>query len=306
MHRGCPRIPAEAAADDGAPIVRLTEAYPRGRRRWCDKDAFLGNLNGHEPLRYPEHRGHTVALFREPRARLASECAAIHAEFVRAFARGAVQPPRRRLLQRRGKRDGRRRRGTQSAGSSGGAAWRERSVYSQPFLRQFLYSHGLSHRAIGQLAVLWNASRAIAAEDCVQLEGMRGCQTKMVLGVPCAAPFALNTSLLAEAVRRLRDDFRFVGLTDRWDQSICLFHARLGGEPVAAQFLNSRPRGILPSGATPPQQLARAPAVERADGEDDPWHDEWDEALYRAAVARFDLDLALARQAQMTRERRGP
>ena len=44
MHRGCPRIPPDAAADDGAPIVTLTEQYPRRDRRWCDRGAFLGNL----------------------------------------------------------------------------------------------------------------------------------------------------------------------------------------------------------------------------------------------------------------------
>ena len=93
---------------------------------------------------------------------------------------------------------------------------------------------------------------------------MRGCQTKMVLGVPCAAPFALNASLLAEAIRRLKDDFRFVGLTGRWDESVCLFHARLGGAPVAAQFLNSRPReSLLPQGTARPMQPPAVDVVER-------------------------------------------
>ena len=47
-HYGCPRIPSDAAADDGAPIVSLTQRFPRGKRRYCERDAFLGNLNGHE------------------------------------------------------------------------------------------------------------------------------------------------------------------------------------------------------------------------------------------------------------------
>jgi hypothetical protein len=38
----CPRLPDDAHADDGAPIVSLTTRYPR-RRRWCDKDALSGN-----------------------------------------------------------------------------------------------------------------------------------------------------------------------------------------------------------------------------------------------------------------------
>ena len=163
-----------------------------------------------------------------------------------------------------------------------------RSVYANPFLREFLFAHGLSHRAISVLATRWNESRALPLSDCLRLQGvrstcilhvwwywvavdwsaidwrhhvracgsemkaiftytqsltsqpskamcgsahmvgchshnhilgshaqLRGCQTKMVLGVPCAAPFALNSSLLAEAVRRVTHDFVFVGLTDR-------------------------------------------------------------------------------------------
>lgn len=153
MHRGCPRIPATAAADDGPPILTLTSAYPRGRRRFCDKDAFLGNLNGHEPLHYPAFYRHTVAIFREPSARLRSECRAVHSEFVRAFHYSGVQHPRRRLLQRRS-----RRRGPSPTPSVG---WREGSVYTASYLREFLFSHGFSHHAIRQLTEAWNATRSI-------------------------------------------------------------------------------------------------------------------------------------------------
>lgn len=302
MHRGCPRIPADAAADDGAPIVSLTSRYPRGRRRWCDRDAFVGNLNGHEPMRYPEHRGRTVALFREPRARLASECAAIEAELVRAFGRARPRgPPRRRL--RRSRREVKWRVRAQAAGGGGGAgtdavsaraddAWDgsevwlggAASVYAAPFLRQFLYSHGLSHAAIRAIAASWNATRSLPLAECAALDGMSGCQTKMTLGVPCAAPFELNASHLAEAVRRVGHDFRYVGLTDRWDASVCLFHASLGGSPVPAQFLNTRPRA--PGGRG--QRVSERAALPA---------DPWDEALYAAAAARFARDVLAARLA---------
>ena len=241
MRYGCPRIPEDAAADDGAPIVSLTARFPRGARRWCDKGAFLGNLNGHEPVRYPEHRGHTVTLLRPPRARLVSECAAIENEFRRAFGERAAEPPggmeptggtrgagtggvspsrrvpRRRLRRRRpggsgGGGSGGGSGGGGGGGASGGGVWRRGSVYANPFLREFLYSHGLSHRAIARLTALWNAHRALPLAECLSVEGIKGCQAKMVLGVPCAAPYALNATLLAEAARRISDDFLFVGV----------------------------------------------------------------------------------------------
>ena len=47
-----------------------------------------------------------------------------------------------------------------------------------------------------------------------------------VLGVPCAAPLDLNASLIAEAVRRVTDDFQFVGLTEQWYVLLLLTYSR--------------------------------------------------------------------------------
>ena len=343
MHRGCPRIPPSAAADDGAPIVSLSDRYRRSDRRWCDRGAFLGNLNGHDAVRYPEHRGHTVALFREPRARMLSECAAIDGEFRRAFGKhtaapattarwrapaegpsgsrvGARQTHRRRrklwqaARQARGGGEAAGRRpaerdeaaGATKHAAEGDAAGRSpiyanaRGVYGNAFLREFLYSHGFSHRAIEVLRRAWNREGTIPLRVCLGLDGLRGCQTKMTLGVPCAAPLALNLSLLAEARRRVESDFLFVGLTAAWDASVCLFHALLGGVPRTVQFLNGR-RGtgtsaiILAATTTADSNLTAA----TRGMEQSPrtpvsalLHDPWDEELYRTASARFAQDLS--------------
>merc|ERR1719346_762493 len=37
------------------------------------------------------------------------------------------------------------------------------------------------------------------------------------------------------------DGFKFVGLTEQWDLSICLFHAMFGGECLQNEFRNMRP-----------------------------------------------------------------
>ena len=51
------------------------------------------------------------------------------------------------------------------------------------------------------------------------------CMTKMILGYRCAsADIEVTHKEVKEAQRRLRDEFIFVGLTEAWDLSICLFH----------------------------------------------------------------------------------
>ena len=294
MHRGCPRIPEIAGADDGAPIVSLTERYPRSDRRWCDRGAFLGNLNGHEPVRYPMHRGHTAALLRRPRDRAVSECAAIASEFRRAFGAARIEPltaggrPGRlghgkRRRHRRGSGVGNDARAADGDGLGEGVQTAA-AIYAQPFLREFLLSHGMSRTGIAALSAIWNdENQSIPLHRCLGLRGIKGCQVKMVLGVPCAAPFALNESLLAEAARRVASDFLFVGLTERWEASICLFHARLGGKALPIQFANSR-RG---------QHHERSSSA----SETSLLSDEWDERLYQVAVHRFERDLAAARKA---------
>ena len=53
-------------------------------------------------------------------------------------------------------------------------------------------------------------------------------------------PGGFTRKLLNEAKRRLSKDFLFVGLTEEWDVSICLFHQMLGGHARAVEFLNTR------------------------------------------------------------------
>lgn len=55
--------------------------------------------------------------------------------------------------------------------------------------------------------------------------------------VPCDQSIVPD---VAEALRRL-DAFAFIGNTDEWATSVCLFHAKLGGPCRAVEGLNSRP-----------------------------------------------------------------
>jgi len=43
-----------------------------------------------------------------------------------------------------------------------------------------------------------------------------------------------------EAAKRVREGFAFVGITEQWDLSICLFHAMFGGPCLAVEFEDTR------------------------------------------------------------------
>ena len=59
--------------------------------------------------------------------------------------------------------------------------------------------------------------------------GIPGCQVKMLTGRRCAALYSPTMLDLGQAKARLETGFAFVGLTDHYDLSVCLFHAMFGG-----------------------------------------------------------------------------
>eukprot|EP00730_Choanoeca_flexa_P019476 TRINITY_DN9515_c0_g1_i4.p1 TRINITY_DN9515_c0_g1~~TRINITY_DN9515_c0_g1_i4.p1 ORF type:complete len:362 (+),score=33.52 TRINITY_DN9515_c0_g1_i4:100-1185(+) len=65
------------------------------------------------------------------------------------------------------------------------------------------------------------------------------CQTKMMLGHQCASDYNITEVLFQKAVQRLQN-FAFIGITDDWDSSVCLFHAMFGGPLLESFFKNIR------------------------------------------------------------------
>lgn len=61
------------------------------------------------------------------------------------------------------------------------------------------------------------------------------------LGGPCTDPPLPSEREVDLAKLRLREGFAFVGITDEWDLSICLFHKMFGGPCKLAEFQNARP-----------------------------------------------------------------
>lgn len=104
--------------------------------------------------------------------------------------------------------------------------------------------------------------------------GLKGCQTRMLLGGRCAddgaadgEPFG-GGALDAKQAIAIMERLAFVGLTDRWNEAICLFHKMFGGKVLQAEFKNRH------------QTVRVKPDLEL--------RDEVDEPLYAAAAARFD------------------
>ena len=130
---------------------------------------------------------------------------------------------------------------------------------------------------------------------------MRGCQAKMLHGYPCFHPMATPE---LEAMQRLTaarvpGAFAFVGLTERWVQSICLFHFLLeqGRPPVPREFKNTRPTRT--SDARQRRILSRADewSVIAADNSDvRGWllQDRWDGLLFNLATRSFNRRLTAA------------
>ncbi|CAE7374844.1 unnamed protein product [Symbiodinium sp. CCMP2592] len=85
-----------------------------------------------------------------------------------------------------------------------------------------------------------------------------------------------------EAARRVTEGFAFVGITEEWDLSMCLFHKTFGGTCRASDFANTRPTFAGKSAHTnyDTSQLVG-------------WHDDIDEIVYTAALKVFHKNLIL-------------
>ena len=133
--------------------------------------------------------------------------------------------------------------------------------------------------------------RDLNASGYARHPGIAGCATRMLLGAKCAhihqkseetaratteaargggLPVAKATAV----VRRLA----FVGLQERWAESICLFHATLGGAPRKVEFVVAHSR-----------RRREAPLYD--EGRLDGFVDAADEAVYAEAARVFEANL---------------
>lgn len=116
---------------------------------------------------------------------------------------------------------------------------------------------------------------------------VENCTVNMLSGRSCAFHGHADVEFALSRVAKLG----FVGLTEEWALSICLFHAKFGGPLLTNELVNNRPG---------PSQISSMPKmVERARNMLDAWPATNEMQVYQAAVARFWREIELY---QLSRE----
>jgi len=120
------------------------------------------------------------------------------------------------------------------------------AMFREPFDRLvsgFNYNRHMDGKSGKEMKMIENAvkgkSRETQLEIYIRLGDLLGCQTKMVVGHRCATNYTLTQADLEKAKQRV-DRMKFVGITNQWTRSICLFHRMLGGQIYDVEFQNQR------------------------------------------------------------------
>lgn len=114
--------------------------------------------------------------------------------------------------------------------------------------RRLVSAYNDQKHCYGLSGKLFPGLKAITTlRDFVKYPGIAGCMTKMVLGHYCAADMELTQADLAEA-KRILHGMAFVGITELWSESICLFTTMFGGKCCVCPRLT---RGLFCADAKP-------------------------------------------------------
>jgi len=126
-------------------------------------------------------------------------------------------------------------------------------------------------------------------------ESFKGGMTYQLVSEYQFAPPALPnfTNLTREdaaaAARRVQEGFAFVGITEMWDLSICMFHKMFGGPCLASDFEDANP--------TYPGKTAH---TVYDTSELKGWHDDIDEVVYASALDAFHKNRILYKVSHST------
>jgi hypothetical protein len=110
---------------------------------------------------------------------------------------------------------------------------------------------------------------------------MENCTANMLTGRACGTRGPVDVERAIEVV----DELGFVGITEEWNLSLCLWHARFGGRVLPAELMNVRP-GPVTASLTESQKYDEIAMLKH-------WYPETDGHVVHAAEKRFwnDLDL---------------
>ena len=96
-----------------------------------------------------------------------------------------------------------------------------------------LHAYGLSYRR--ELLV----KAATTPKQYVEFPGIKGCQVKMLNGIHCARDVPVTREMVDHALAVV-DKAAFVGITELWNDCMCLFSAMYGGPLPKVVFNNVR------------------------------------------------------------------
>lgn len=116
----------------------------------------------------------------------------------------------------------------------------------------------------------------VAYGQCVE-----NCTANMLTGRFCGDAGAVDIDRAVDVVNKLG----FVGLTDEWSLSVCLWHKRFGGRMLPVEFMNVRP-GVLTATSGGSAEYA----TEELLGD---WRPNADREVFKAAKRRFWREVGL-------------
>jgi len=125
----------------------------------------------------------------------------------------------------------------------------------------------------------------------------KSCQIKMLLGFTCVGNVAggITTEMAQEAIRRVRQDFAFVGDTDNWKQSLL----QLFPDDVPVHLMyNSRPGEAKSNDKSKDAAEQYLAALQQSD-----WHDLHDEAIFTEIQRLMSERLPISKNIAMLDEK---
>lgn len=111
---------------------------------------------------------------------------------------------------------------------------------------------------------------------------VENCSANMLTGKPCSSDAAVDVETAVDVISKVG----FVGLTDEWGLSVCLWHKRFGGRVLPAEMLNIHPGHMtaVSGGAARYDQRGLLGT----------WRSDAEARVYEAASARFWSDIEAA------------
>jgi len=112
---------------------------------------------------------------------------------------------------------------------------------------------------------------------------IKGCQVRMLIGRGCGEYYTPTPADVAEAIRVMKNEFLFVGITEDWAKSIFLFHGLFVGIPTKSEFHNMRKTNKEDEKEVEAMQQVQAAA----------WDDPYDGPLFREATKHVNAQFSL-------------